>query len=181
VQQYLDNIEEEQKRDVNEKISQLLKNFNDLSNVLTSRIPIIELFLKFHHEAEHLTNLFNNFEHSLKTQKNSDVFHYIDTVWEKIQSQFSLLKTLQKLFASETTKVCFILVLLTRMFSSYRLNGRYSTCFSKLFTIMPIKKLKQESFHQFFADFLFFWNFAIISSKSRKEKEIFFFRIERMR
>lgn len=121
MQQYLESIEEEQKRDVNEKISQLLKNFNDLSNVLTTRIPIIELYLKFHHEAEHLTNLFNNFEHSLKTQKNSDVFHYIDTVWEKIQSQFALLKTLQKLFASEKTKVCFILALLTRMLKTLKL------------------------------------------------------------
>lgn len=108
VQQYLESIEDEQKRDVNEKIVQLLKNFNDLSNVLMSRIPIIELFYKFHQEAEHLSNLFNNFEHSVKTQKNSDVFHYIDTVWEKIQAQFSLLKTLAKLFASEKTKVCLL-------------------------------------------------------------------------
>lgn len=91
---------------MNDKIGQLLKNFNDLTNVLTTRISIIELYSKFHLEADHLSNLLNNFEHSVKTQKNADVFHYIDTVWEKIQAQFAILKSIAKLFATEKTKVC---------------------------------------------------------------------------
>lgn len=82
-----------------------MKNSNDLSSFVSLRVPIIELYLRFHQEAEHLTNLFNNLEQTLRTQKRSDDFHYIDTVWSKIQSQFALLKNVASLFTAEKNKV----------------------------------------------------------------------------
>lgn len=99
-------MEDSQRDDVNEKIQLLVKNSSDLSSFVSSRIPIIELYLRFHQEADHLTNLFSNLEQTLKTQKRSEDFHYIDTVWNKIQSQFTLLKNVAKLFAGEQVKVC---------------------------------------------------------------------------
>lgn len=99
-------MEDSQRDDVNEKIQLLLKNSSDLSSFVSSRIPIIELYLRFHQEADHLTNLFDNLEQTLKTQKRTEDFHYIDTVWSKIQSQFSILKNIAKLFAAEKNKVC---------------------------------------------------------------------------
>lgn len=102
----MEYMEDAQRDDVKEKIQLLSKNSNDLNNFVSSRIPIIELYLRFHQEADHLTNLFNNLEQTLKTQKRSDDFHYIDTVWSKIQSQFALLKNIAKLFAAEKNKVC---------------------------------------------------------------------------
>lgn len=103
---YLDYMEDSQRDDVNEKIQLLLKNSSDLNSFVSSRIPIIELYLRFHQEADHLTNLFDNLEQTLKTQKRTEDFHYIDTVWSKIQSQFSILKNIAKLFAAEKNKVC---------------------------------------------------------------------------
>lgn len=102
----MEYLEDPQRNDVDEKVQLLLKNSRDLNSFLSTRIPIIELYLRFHQEAEHLTNLFNNLEQTLKTQKRQEDFHYIDTVWSKIQSQFSLLKNIAKLFSAEQVKVC---------------------------------------------------------------------------
>lgn len=102
----MEYLEDKQRDDVNGKIQLLLKNSFDLNSFLSTRIPIIELYLRFHQEADHLTNLFNNLEQTLKTQKHSEDFHYIDTVWSKIQAQFTLLKNVAKLFSSEQAKVC---------------------------------------------------------------------------
>jgi ribosome-associated translation inhibitor RaiA len=99
-------MEDSQRDDVYEKIQQLSKNLSDFTNFVSVRIPVIELYLRFHQEADHLTNLFNNLEQTLKTQKRTDDYHYIDTVWSKIQSQFTLLKNIAKLFAAEKNKVC---------------------------------------------------------------------------
>ena len=102
----MESLEDTQRDDVNEKIKLLSLNWNDLNNFVSARIPIIELYLRFHQEAEHLINLFNNLEQTLKTTKNVDEFHYIDTVWSKIQTQFSLLKNIANLFKTEKIKVC---------------------------------------------------------------------------
>lgn len=102
----MDSLEDTQRDDVNEKINLLLKNWNDLNSFVSARIPIIELYLRFQHEAEHLINLFNNLEQTLKTTKRSEEFHYIDTVWSKIQTQFSLLKNIANMFNIEKLKVC---------------------------------------------------------------------------
>lgn len=99
-------LEDAQRDDVNDKVQLLLKNSYDLNKFLSTRIPIIELYLRFHQEADLLRNLFNNLEQTLKTQKHSEDFHYIDTVWIKIQSQFTLLQNVAKLFATEKEKVC---------------------------------------------------------------------------
>lgn len=111
-------MEDSQRDDVNEKIQLLLKNSSDLNSFVSSRIPIIELYLRFHQEADHLTNLFDNLEQTLKTQKRTEDFHYIDTVWSKIQSQFSLLKNIAKLFQAEKNKVCSLHCRLTAMEAS---------------------------------------------------------------
>lgn len=103
---FFEYIEDSQRDDVNEKIKLLTKNADDLNSFVSSRIKIIELYLRFHQEADHLTNLFNNLEQTLKTQKRSDDYKYIDTVWSKIQSQFTLLKNIASLFAAEKMKVC---------------------------------------------------------------------------
>jgi hypothetical protein len=103
-------LDDSQRDDTNDKIRLLLKNSNDLNSFLSARIPILELYLRFHQEADHLTNLFNNLEQTLKTQKRSDDFHYIDTVWAKIQSQFTILKNIAKLFTAEKAKVCCLLI-----------------------------------------------------------------------
>lgn len=108
----VEHLEDSQRDDVDEKIKLLSKNLNDLNSFLSTRIPIIELYLRFHQEADHLTNLFNNLEQTLKTQKHSEDFHYIDTVWSKIQSQFSLLKNISKLFSAEQVKVCCMTLLM---------------------------------------------------------------------
>lgn len=112
---FLEYLEEAQSNDVNEKLRLLFKNSNDLNSFVSSRIPIIELYLRFHQEADHLTNLFNNLEQTLKTQKRTDDYHYIDTVWGKIQTQFSLLKNLANLFAAEKNKVCCFAPLITQL------------------------------------------------------------------
>jgi ribosome-associated translation inhibitor RaiA len=103
---FLDLLEDAQRDDVKEKIGQLLKNWNDLNSFVQARIPIIELYLRFHQEADHLVNLFNNLEQTLRATKHADELHYIDTVWNKIQTQFTLLKNISKLFAAEKIKVC---------------------------------------------------------------------------
>ena len=105
----LEHLDDSQRDDTNDKIRLLLKNSNDLNSFVSGRMPIIELYLRFHQEADHLTNLFNNLEQTLKTQKRSDDFHYIDTVWAKIQSQFSLLNNIAKLFTAEKAKVCLLI------------------------------------------------------------------------
>ncbi|CRL08293.1 CLUMA_CG021374, isoform B [Clunio marinus] len=105
VSEILEFVEDSQRNDVNEKIHLLLKNSSDFNNFLTSRIPVIELYLRFHQEADHLTNLFSNLEQTLKTKKRSEDFHYIDTVWSKIQTQFTVLKNIAKHFTAEKTKV----------------------------------------------------------------------------
>jgi hypothetical protein len=99
-------MEDAQRDDVTEKINLLIKNLNDLNSFVANRVSIIELYLRFHHEAEHLVNLFNNLEQTLKTTKRSEEFHYVDTVWSKIQAQFMLLKNIAKHFNTEKTKVC---------------------------------------------------------------------------
>lgn len=104
----MESLEDTQRDDVNEKLKQLLKNWNDLNSFVSARIPIIELYLRFHQEADHLINLFNNLEQTLKNKKHAEEFHYIDTVWSKIQTQFSLLKNLAKHFNTEKLKVCLI-------------------------------------------------------------------------
>jgi hypothetical protein len=98
-------LEDSQRADVNEKIRLLLKNINELRDFVATRVPLIELYLRFHQEADHLTNLFNNLEQTLRTQKRPDDSHYIDTVWSKIQLQFTLLKNIAKLFDAEKIKV----------------------------------------------------------------------------
>lgn len=103
---FLEYLEDSQRDDVNDKLQMMSKNSNDLHNFLSSRIPTIELYLRFHQEAEHLTNLFNNLEQTLRTQKRTDDYHYIDSVWSKIQSQFTILKNIASLFATEKNKVC---------------------------------------------------------------------------
>jgi len=105
---FLEFLEDAQRDDVNDRIRLLTKNWNDLNNFLVARIPIIELYERFHHEAEHLTNLFDNLEANLRTTNKTNDFHYIDTVWNKIQQQFTLLKNIAKLFATEKAKVCVI-------------------------------------------------------------------------
>lgn len=102
---FLEFVEDSQREDVNEKINLLMKNWNDLNSFVAGRIPIIELYYRFHQEAEHLVNLFNNLEQTLKTSKRSEEFHYIDTVWNKIQTQFMLLKSVAKHFSAEKIKV----------------------------------------------------------------------------
>jgi hypothetical protein len=103
---FLACLEDSQRDDVNEKINVLIKNWSDLNSFVMARIPIIELYHRFHQEADHLVNLFNNLEQTLRTTKHADELHYIDTVWSKIQSQFTLLKNISKLFAAEKNKVC---------------------------------------------------------------------------
>lgn len=103
---YLEYLEDFQRDDVSDKLQMLSKNSSDLHNFLLTRIPVIELYLRFHQEAEHLTNLFNHLEQTLKTQKRSNDYHYVDTVWSKIQSQFTLLKNVASLFTAEKNKVC---------------------------------------------------------------------------
>lgn len=98
-------MEDAQRADVTEKIDLLMKNLSDLNNFVANRIPIIELYLRFHQEAEHLINLFDNLEQTLKTTKRSEEFHYVDTVWSKIQTQFMLLKNIAKHFNAEKVKV----------------------------------------------------------------------------
>lgn len=102
---FLESMEETQRADVTEKIDSLMKNWNDLNSFVANRISIIELYLRFHQEAEHLINLFNNLEQTLKTTKRSEEFHYVDTVWNKIQTQFMLLKNIAKHFNAEKVKV----------------------------------------------------------------------------
>jgi hypothetical protein len=102
-------MEDAQRDDVNDKINLLIKNWNDLNSFVSNRIPIIDLYLRFHHEAEHLVNLFDNLEQTLKTTKRSEEFHYVDTVWSKIQAQFMLLKNIAKQFNNEKIKVCLLL------------------------------------------------------------------------
>jgi hypothetical protein len=105
---FLEYLEDAQRDDVKEKINLLLKNWNDLHSFVSSRIPIIELYMRFHQEADHLVNLFNNLEQTLKTTKRSEEYHYIDTVWSKIQTQFSLLKNFASMFNTEKMKVCLV-------------------------------------------------------------------------
>ncbi len=102
---FLEFVEDSQRADVTEKINSLLKNWNDLNSFVAARIPIIELYYRFHQEAEHLVNLFSNLEETLKTSKRSEDFHYIDTVWSKIKTQFMLLKSIAKHFDAEKIKV----------------------------------------------------------------------------
>lgn len=109
----MEYLEDSQRDDVNEKIKLLVKNWNDLREFIAARIPLIELYIKFHLEAEHLTNLFNNLEQTLKTTIKSNDFHYIDTVWNKIQTQYTMLKTVAKMFTVEKSKVCFLLHIFT--------------------------------------------------------------------
>ena len=102
---YLDSLEDEQKEDVDSKITSLKQNWSDLKNFVFARVGLIEMYGQFHHEAENLSNLFNNLEQTLKTRSHPNDFKYIDSVWSKIQIQFTYLKKVGRQFNEESVKV----------------------------------------------------------------------------
>lgn len=104
---YLKYVESGQKEDVHEKMESLKKNWNDLRNFIRNRVSLIELFLKFHHEAEDLGNMFNTLEQTLKSSAQLDSF-YIDSLWQNIQTQYTHLKSIGRKFLEDYPKVrCF--------------------------------------------------------------------------
>lgn len=112
-----------------------MKNWNDLNSFVANRISIIELYLRFHQEAEHLVNLFDNLEQTLKTTKRSEEFHYVDTVWTKIQTQFSLLKNIAKHFNAEKVKVWDTHVLTGFIETFSLLKSAFTNSFEKLWFV----------------------------------------------
>ena len=133
---YRESLEDDQRDDVDSKISLLKQNWSDLKNFVLSRINLIEMYIQFHHEAENLSNLFNNLEQTLKTTSQPNDFKYIDSVWSKIQIQFTYLKKVGKNFIDESSKV--------------RIN-----CCNKIFQLsyFPISFLSQKKLSRFFTVF----------------------------
>ena len=103
---YRESLEDEQREDVDSKITSLKQNWSDLKIFVFKRVGLVEMYAQFHHETENLSNLFNNLEQTLKTRSHPNDFKYIDSVWSKIQIQFIYLKKVGMQFNDESVKVC---------------------------------------------------------------------------
>ncbi|XP_063701950.1 titin homolog isoform X2 [Culicoides brevitarsis] len=97
-------LDDSQRKDVDQKIEALRKNWIDLKNFVLARTDIIDTYIRFHEKTEVLSESFKKLENDIRTLSNREE-EKVDADWAKVRKEFGELKNEAKTFKEQVEKV----------------------------------------------------------------------------
>lgn len=88
----LEDLEENQRADVDSKVESLHKHWKQLKNIAKTRTDLATLYIQFLDESESLEKVFNEVELILKTAANEENLKQIEKAWGVIKPAFGEIK-----------------------------------------------------------------------------------------
>lgn len=104
----MEQLQQNQRDDIDKKVELLHKNWTDLKNLLESRVDLSSVYISFHQETEILSSMFDYLENVLKTTADDEKLTQIEVIWNKIKPAYAQLKITGSRFINDASKVGFI-------------------------------------------------------------------------
>lgn len=115
VTQILNEIEDDQRKDIDQKVDAIHTHWIELKNIVENRVDLVSILIQFLKLAESLSNMFNYLENVLKTVPEEEKMNQLNNIWSKVQPAYAQLKSEGERFIDETSKVnifeCYSVVL----------------------------------------------------------------------
>lgn len=108
VTQILNEIEDDQRKDIDQKVDAIHNHWIELKNIVENRVDLVRILIQFLKLAESLSNMFNYLENVLKNVPEEEKMNQLNNIWSKVQPAYAQLKSEGERFIDETSKVIFI-------------------------------------------------------------------------
>lgn len=120
----LEEIDENQRKDIDTKVESLHNHWGDLRNIVENRLDLVSLFIQFLHQAEGLLSIFEYFELLQDETPDEEKLQKLDDVWGQIKPAYAKLKVGGTRFIDELARVCniFIYIIILYYYSKYELK-----------------------------------------------------------
>lgn len=99
-------LEDYQRNDLAEKSEAIRRNWEELNKFILTRLSLIDIYIKFFQQAEHLEINFKELQIFMENPSQLNDFKSIELHWNKIQNKYTDLKTTAKFFEESIAKVC---------------------------------------------------------------------------
>lgn len=104
----LEQLDDHQRKDMDEKVEALHQNWNDTKNVVENRVDLSSSFLQFLQLAGRLSEMFDCVEEVLRNSPEESKLAQLDGLWEKIKPAYGQLKDDGQKFIVDAPKVSMI-------------------------------------------------------------------------
>lgn len=88
----LENLDESQRKDVDNKVETLHKHWTQLKNIAKVRTELATIYIQFLDESESLEKVFNEVELILRTAATEENLKQIQKAWAVIKPSFGEIK-----------------------------------------------------------------------------------------
>lgn len=102
----LEEIDENQRKDIDAKVESLHNHWGDLRNIAENRLDLVSLFIQFLQQAEGLLSIFEYFELLQDETPDEEKLCKLDEVWGQIKPAYAKLKVGGTRFMDELARVC---------------------------------------------------------------------------